>query len=210
MRHRGGQVGNFFLAGEQGAPEFSAADEEMPERFASQSAVAVVNARGPISRRSPRPRRWASWSPTPAPGGRCRRTGRRTASSMPPIARNAESTIGPEPETARPNDMRRERSRRPSRAFAAASSSGPTRQFTSGASRYAGLLEPRRSSRTAPRANRAACRAKLPNVASRVEGRGCDGHDVSGRLAPGGGAVHDSSVRGGSLAGRPSVSSLCA
>ena len=45
MRHRGVQVGNFFLAGKEDAPEFSAADEEMLELFASQAAAAIVNAR---------------------------------------------------------------------------------------------------------------------------------------------------------------------
>ena len=45
MRHRGVQVGNFFLAGKEGEPEFSAADEEMLELFASQAAAAIVNAR---------------------------------------------------------------------------------------------------------------------------------------------------------------------
>ena len=45
MRHRGVQVGNFFLAGKEAAEEFSAADEEMLELFASQAAAAIVNAR---------------------------------------------------------------------------------------------------------------------------------------------------------------------
>ena len=45
MRHRGVQVGNFFLAGKEDAPEFSAADEELLELFASQAAAAIVNAR---------------------------------------------------------------------------------------------------------------------------------------------------------------------
>ena len=45
MRHRGVQVGNFFLAGKENAPEFSAADEEILELFASQVAAAIVNAR---------------------------------------------------------------------------------------------------------------------------------------------------------------------
>ena len=45
MRHCGVQVGNFFLAGKEDAPEFSAADEEMLELFASQAAAAIVNAR---------------------------------------------------------------------------------------------------------------------------------------------------------------------
>ena len=45
MRHRGVQVGNFFLGGKEDAPEFTAADEEMLELFASQVAAAIVNAR---------------------------------------------------------------------------------------------------------------------------------------------------------------------
>ena len=45
MRRRGVPVGNFFLAGKEDAPEFSAADEEMLELFASQAAAAIVNAR---------------------------------------------------------------------------------------------------------------------------------------------------------------------
>ena len=44
MRHRGVQVGNFFLAGKEDAPEFSAADEQLLELFASQVAAATVNA----------------------------------------------------------------------------------------------------------------------------------------------------------------------
>ena len=44
MRHRGVQVGNFFLAGKEDAPEFSAADEEMLELFASQAASAIAHA----------------------------------------------------------------------------------------------------------------------------------------------------------------------
>ena len=45
MQHRGVRVGNFFLAGKEDAPEFTAADEEMLELFASQAAAAIVNAR---------------------------------------------------------------------------------------------------------------------------------------------------------------------
>ncbi len=44
MRHRGVQVGNFFLAREDDGPEFGAADEEMLMLFASQAAAAIVNA----------------------------------------------------------------------------------------------------------------------------------------------------------------------
>ena len=68
--------------------------------------------------------------------GRCRRT----ASSIPPMARNAESTIGLELETARLNDKRRERSRRPSRVFVTASSSSPTHQSTFGVRKCASRL----------------------------------------------------------------------
>ncbi len=45
MRHRGVQVGNFFLAREDDGPEFGAADEEMLMLFASQAAAAIVNAK---------------------------------------------------------------------------------------------------------------------------------------------------------------------
>ena len=45
MRHRGVQVGNFFLGGKENAPGFTAADEEMLMLFASQAAAAIVNAR---------------------------------------------------------------------------------------------------------------------------------------------------------------------
>ena len=45
MRHRGVQVGNFFLGGKEGAPDFTAADGEMLMLFASQAAAAIVNAR---------------------------------------------------------------------------------------------------------------------------------------------------------------------
>ena len=45
MRHRGVQVGNFFLAGKVDRPDFTAADEEMLMLFASQAAAAIVNAR---------------------------------------------------------------------------------------------------------------------------------------------------------------------
>ena len=71
MRHRGVQVGSFFLAGKEDAPEFGATDEELLELFASQAAAAIVNAgpmstsaaRGPTSRPLSRPRRSASWCP---------------------------------------------------------------------------------------------------------------------------------------------------
>ncbi len=45
MRHRGEQVGNFFLGGKEDAPDFTDADDEMLELFASQAAAAIVNAR---------------------------------------------------------------------------------------------------------------------------------------------------------------------
>ena len=45
MRHRGVRVGNFFLAGKEDAPDFTDADDEMLELFASQAAAAIVNAR---------------------------------------------------------------------------------------------------------------------------------------------------------------------
>ena len=45
MRHRGTQVGNFFLAEKEGAPEFTAEDEEVLVLFASQAAIAIANAR---------------------------------------------------------------------------------------------------------------------------------------------------------------------
>ncbi|MDE0381980.1 MAG: response regulator [Rhodospirillales bacterium] len=45
MRHRGVHVGNFFLAEKEGAPEFTDEDEEILVLFASQAAIAIVNAR---------------------------------------------------------------------------------------------------------------------------------------------------------------------
>ena len=45
MRHRGVDVGNFFLAEKEGAPAFTDEDEEVFVLFASQAAAAVVNAR---------------------------------------------------------------------------------------------------------------------------------------------------------------------
>ena len=45
MRHRGVQVGNFFLGRKQTGPEFTAEDEEVLVLFASQAAAAVANAR---------------------------------------------------------------------------------------------------------------------------------------------------------------------
>ena len=45
MRHRGEHVGHFFLAGKEGAAEFTAEDEEVLMLFASQAATAIANAR---------------------------------------------------------------------------------------------------------------------------------------------------------------------
>ena len=45
MRHRGEHVGHFFLAEKEGAPEFTAEDEEVLVLFASQAATAIANAR---------------------------------------------------------------------------------------------------------------------------------------------------------------------
>ncbi len=45
MRHRGADVGNFFLAGKEGGQEFTDDDEEVVMLFASQAAAAIANAR---------------------------------------------------------------------------------------------------------------------------------------------------------------------
>ncbi|MDE2904875.1 MAG: GAF domain-containing protein, partial [Acidobacteriota bacterium] len=45
MRHRGADVGHFFLAGKAGGEEFTDADEEVLVLFASQAAAAIANAR---------------------------------------------------------------------------------------------------------------------------------------------------------------------
>ena len=45
MRHRGADVGSFFLAGKAGDEEFTDEDEEVLVLFAAQAAAAVVNAR---------------------------------------------------------------------------------------------------------------------------------------------------------------------
>ena len=45
MRHRGEDVGHFFLAGKADGEEFTPADEEVLVLFASQAAAAVTNAR---------------------------------------------------------------------------------------------------------------------------------------------------------------------
>ncbi len=45
MRHRGTDVGNFFLAGKEGGQEFTDDDEEVVMLFASQAAAAIANAR---------------------------------------------------------------------------------------------------------------------------------------------------------------------
>ena len=45
MRHRGEQVGNFFLSEKEGGAEFTSEDEEVLMVFASQAATAIANAR---------------------------------------------------------------------------------------------------------------------------------------------------------------------
>jgi DNA-binding response OmpR family regulator/signal transduction histidine kinase len=45
MRHRGADVGNFFLAEKAGGKEFTDGDEEVLVLFASQAAAAIANAR---------------------------------------------------------------------------------------------------------------------------------------------------------------------
>ena len=45
IRHRGVQVGNFFLGEKETGPEFTAEDEEVLTLFASQAANAIANAR---------------------------------------------------------------------------------------------------------------------------------------------------------------------
>ena len=45
MRHRGVQVGNFFLGEKETGPEFTDEDEEVLVLFAAQAAAAVANAR---------------------------------------------------------------------------------------------------------------------------------------------------------------------
>ena len=45
MRHRGADVGMFFLAGKEGGREFTDEDEELLVLFASQAATAIANAR---------------------------------------------------------------------------------------------------------------------------------------------------------------------
>ena len=45
MRYRSAYVGNFFLAEKEGAPEFTAEDEEVLVLFAAQAATAIANAR---------------------------------------------------------------------------------------------------------------------------------------------------------------------
>ena len=75
MRHGAEHVGNFFLAGKEGAPEFTDEDEEVLVLFASQAATAIANARthcdeqrrGRTSRPWSTPRRSASWSSMPGP-----------------------------------------------------------------------------------------------------------------------------------------------
>ena len=45
MRHQDEHIGTFFLAGKEGEPEFTDADEEILVLFASQAATAITNAR---------------------------------------------------------------------------------------------------------------------------------------------------------------------
>ena len=45
MRHGGLHVGNFYLVGKEGGEEFTSEDEEVLVLFASQAAIAIVNAR---------------------------------------------------------------------------------------------------------------------------------------------------------------------
>ena len=45
MRYRNVHVGDFFLAGKEGAPEFTDGDEEVLVLFAAQAATAIANAR---------------------------------------------------------------------------------------------------------------------------------------------------------------------
>ena len=45
LSHRGERVGNIYLAGKEGEPEFTFEDEEVLALFASQAAVAIANAR---------------------------------------------------------------------------------------------------------------------------------------------------------------------
>ena len=45
LRHRGADVGSFFLGAKEGAPAFTDEDEEVFVLFASQAAVAIANAR---------------------------------------------------------------------------------------------------------------------------------------------------------------------
>ena len=54
MRHRGEQVGNFFLAEKEAAPEFTEEDEEVLVLFAAQAATAIANARAHRDKRQAR------------------------------------------------------------------------------------------------------------------------------------------------------------
>ena len=54
MRHRDEHVGHFFLAGKEGAAEFTGEDEEVLVLFASQAASAIANARTHRAERSAR------------------------------------------------------------------------------------------------------------------------------------------------------------
>ena len=85
MRHRGVNVGIFFLAGKAGGREFSSEDEDVLVLFAAQAATAIANARtyrdehrpGPTWRRWLTPRRWVSRFSMPGPDSPCGSIGRR-------------------------------------------------------------------------------------------------------------------------------------
>ena len=88
MRHRGTDVGNFFLAEKANSDEFTD-DDEVLMLLASQAAAEIANAR--MQRNEQRARadlealietsRVGSWSSMPAGTGRCRSTARRGGSS---------------------------------------------------------------------------------------------------------------------------------
>ena len=89
IRHRGAQVGNFYLADKAGGEAFTREDEEVLALFASQAGAAIANARRHRAEQRARAdlealvdtSRWASWSSMPGPAIRSRSTGRRSGSS---------------------------------------------------------------------------------------------------------------------------------
>ena len=90
IRHRGVQVGNFYLADKEGGQAFTREDEEVLALFASQAGAAIAktpagtgpsSGRGPTWRPWSTPHRWASWSSMPGPAIQSRSTGRRSGSS---------------------------------------------------------------------------------------------------------------------------------